>query len=919
MSYIDAIHDKTNDYICVVERINGQRIYKKYPTKYVFYYPDRYGNHTSMFGDKLSEIVTYSYKEFRQELKLRENSKIFESDLNPIFRCLADNYLNANTPLLNIGVFDIEVDFDPKRGYADPWDPFAKVTAISLHLSHLDQLITLVLPPPTLTFEESEEIAKKYADDKRTVIVCESEEQLLDMFLDFIDDVDVLTGWNSKGYDIPYLVNRVIKLMGHDATRRFCLWDQKPKRRKYIQFKSEKQTYELIGRIHLDYLDLYKKHNPQELHSYKLDYVGEIEVGENKIPYEGTLDTLYKNDFGKFIEYNQQDTLLLVKIDRKRKFIELANQICHTNTVLLPTTMGSVALIEQAIINEAHSKNLIVPNRKIEEETIDVDDEDEEEEEQHAVGAYVADPKTGLHRWIGAVDINSLYPSTLRALNMGPETLVGQIRPTATEELIAQRLKSGVKRPDAWNGLFSIVEFQQVHDKTEDLLVVDFEDGTTIQVTAAQLYSYVFEENNPFTLSANGTLFRTDKQAIIPGLLARWYSERQQMQAKEKEFASKLHDETDPEKRKEYAYQKDFWNQRQQARKILLNSLYGAILNSGCRFYDQRIGQSVTLTGRSIVRHMSAKTNEHFTGEYDYLGITIIYGDTDSNYFSVEHLLEDVNDVNIDEIIKMYDEAADAINKSFPPFMDKLFHTGIGNGGIIKAGREIVAHSGLFIRKKKYACLIIDKEGERLDVNGKPGKIKAMGLDLKRADTPKMMQQFLEKFLLKLLTGSDKKELIEMLRLFRTSEFRTLEPWLKGTPKRCNGISAHQALQNSQRRNTVIKAKGTEKKAVVPGHVQAGINWNLLREINKDNYSMPIQDGQKVIVCKLKKNTYGLNSVAYPIDEPHIPSWFKELPFDTDQMEEDIIDAKVNNLIGVLQWDLIDAKEHNTFSDLFEF
>jgi hypothetical protein len=320
---------------------------------------------------------------------------------------------------------------------------------------------------------------------------------------------------------------------------------------------------------------------------------------------------------------------------------------------------------------------------------------------------------------------------------------------------------------------------------------------------------------------------------------------------------------------------------------------------------------------------------DDFVDEYVYdIGVDnetpYFFGDNillhNSVYYTLEKLLGDeLDNMSVEDIISLYDQAADSVNESFPGFMDRHFHTGLERGAIIKAGRELVAISGLFIKKKKYAVLMIDKEGKRLDVDGKPGKIKAMGLDLKRADTPKIMQKFLESFLLKLLNNTSKEELIELLRVFRTDEFRKLKPWEKGTPKRCNGITDHQTKQMSQLRNVVIKPKSKDKRVVIPGHVQAGINWNRLREQNGDLYSMAIQDGQKVIVCKLIQNNMGMTSVAYPIDQTHLPEWFTSLPFDIDQMEEDIIDAKIKNLIGCLGWDLIDAKEHNTFGDLFEF
>ena len=993
MSYVDAMHNKETDEILIVERINGQRVYNSIPANYVFYYEDpRGGRYKDMWGRPVSKSTFTSNKKFQHELRLQGSRRTYESDVNPIFRCLEENYLGVESPVLNLGFFDIEVDFDPQRGFASPWDPFSAITAISVHRTSDDTLYTVCLKPNLpvvdkdhLTWEAAEEICQSLPN----TILCNDEIELLNMFLDLIEDCDVLSGWNSKGFDIPYVINRIERLMGKDHAKRMCLWGQRPKRKKYIQFKKEQETYELVGRIHLDYLELYKKHNPQELHSYRLDYVGEIETGENKVAYSGTLDNLYKRDFKKFLEYNRQDTALLQKIDQKKRFIELANQIAHTNTVLLPTTMGSVALIEQSIINEAHERGLCVPNRKRADFEVDMDDDDDWNEEDDGprpfrsdgkrpvVGAYVAKPKIGIHREIACCDINSLYPSALRALNMGPETLVGQIRLDRTNALIDSRLAQGIPGPECWEGLFSTLEYGLVADKSQEVMTVDFEEGASIQVTGEQLYEYIFLQGNPYCITANGTIFRTDVEAVIPGLLGKWYSQRKQMQFKETVFSEAMAQakgfEVDWDKfstgigagrnRVEFAELPDFikagdmdaiqmlvsdgairivgdriyieepflkeaknhmvfWNQRQQARKILLNSLYGALLNEGCRFYDARIGQSVTLTGRSITKHMSAKTNEIITGEYDVRGKAILYNDTDSVYFSAVDMLEadpelapTLNDR--DAMVQLYDGIGNAVNESFPPFMCEAFNTGMERGAIIKAGRELIASRGLFITKKRYALLMYDKDNVRLDVNGKPGKIKAVGLDLKRADTPKMMQEFLEQIITKLLDGGEKDYIIQMIKDFRT-EFRNLDGWQKGTPKKVNGITGYVERMTKGDGKDLMKA-GSKEKVRVPGHVQAAINWNTLRAAYGDHYSMEITDGQKVIVCKLKPNPLKMDSVAYPFDEPHLPQWYKELPFDHELMEDTIIDKKVNNLIGVLKWDLSATREDTTFNDLFSF
>jgi hypothetical protein len=239
--------------------------------------------------------------------------------------------------------------------------------------------------------------------------------------------------------------------------------------------------------------------------------------------------------------------------------------------------------------------------------------------------------------------------------------------------------------------------------------------------------------------------------------------------------------------------------------------------------------------------------------------------------------------------------------------MEQSFHCPRKLGEIIKGGRELIGIKSLFITKKRYAVLIYDQEGKRLDVDGKPGKVKAMGLDLKRSDTPKVVQDFLSQILMETLKGSDKEIIIEMIKDFKLL-FAQRPAWEKGTPKRVNNLTK---FTNEEKRLG---------KANMPGHVRAAMNWNNLKRMNSDNYSMQIMDGMKTIVCKLKDNPMGYTSVGYPTDETHIPEWFKELPFDDDEMEATIVDQKVDNLLGILDWDLLNATNNKSMvNDLFSF
>jgi len=537
MSYVDAYLDREKNRILVIERNNdGNRIFVEYPTKYVVYWPSTKGKAISIYGEKCDKFQTNKMKEFQREVAMLPKTNLYESDINPIFRCLYDNYKTANTPDLHIGLFDIEVSFDPEKGFSSPDEAFNPITAISIYLNWLNKNFTLVLKPKNMSVEVAEDIVSTFED----TVLCANEKELLELFLQLIEDVDVLSGWNSEGYDIPYIYNRIVQLLGKDETRRLCLWGKFPKKREYEAYGRQTITYDTVGRVHLDYLQLYRKNTYHEMHSYRLDFVGEYEVGEKKTPYEGSLDNLYNNDFAKFIEYNRQDVMLLVKIDQKNKFIDLANNLAHENCVLLQTTMGAVALIDQAIVNEAHDLGLVVPNRKRDNFNENKDEEDDEDLHlaDRVVGAYVADPKEGLHKWIGGVDINSLYPSVIRALNMSPETVIGHIRPESTDKLIEKLIKQEKKTfADAWNSVFGTLEYNQIMNQEIIPVIVDFEDKSTITVSANEVYDLVFKSNKPYILSANGTIFTTEKEGIIPHLLSRWYAERKQLQKNMKDLS----------------------------------------------------------------------------------------------------------------------------------------------------------------------------------------------------------------------------------------------------------------------------------------------------------------------------------------------------------------------------------------------
>lgn len=618
--YIDAFHDTKKNRIRVVERVDGERIYNEYPAVYRLYYPDNNGHYESIHGYKLAKIETNDYSKFRKEQKRFGDLTLHENDIKPTFRCLEEHYRGLDLPKMHTSGLDIEVDFCKKRGYATTDDPHQPVTSITFSLDWLDKLITLVVPPKTFDYDGGFEAAANICDRFDDTYIFDNEKDMLIMFLELIDDVDVLYTWNGEGFDIPYLVNRIMLILDKDYTKKLCLFDQFPSKRTYQMFGKEQTTYDLIGRIHLDYMALYKTYTYHEMHSYSLNSVAEYELGEKKTEYEGTLDDLYNNDFELFLKYNRQDVNILRKLDDKLRFLELTNMLAHENCVLLPTTLGSVQLVDQAITLFAHDRNQMVPSGSFSSKDMKI------------AGAYVADPVQGLHEWVGSIDINSLYPSTIRMLNMSPETVVGQIRLTRTETAFKNHVaKCKPQEVSAfWHGKFGVEEFELVQAKSDEIMTVDFDvDGSSIEMSGKEIHDMVFESDS-LCISANGTIFRTDQGGVIPDVLSFWYADRKKLQKTSKDYDKQSESTDDNTKQSEYKELSILYDKRQHVKKILLNSLYGVITSPWSRFSDQRVGQSTTLSGRQITKHMISKTNELLGGDYDHEGPSIVYGDTDS-------------------------------------------------------------------------------------------------------------------------------------------------------------------------------------------------------------------------------------------------------------------------------------------------
>jgi len=528
MSYVSAFID--DDEIVIIERVDGERIIKRDNIEYVFYTLDQYGDYKTIFGDHCTKHVFDNRKEFYAAMRQYPSDVIYEHDANPIFRYLSKNYDFDSVPNINTAFYDIEVAFHEDTRYSNPDDAENEVISVAVYQNWSNIMYMIALPPPTMTMSECEAICSKIEqEDNEYEVKCvmvNSEAELLKCFLLLIEDSDVISGWNSESYDFKYLYNRISKIIGQHYLRELCVGGKKPSSKSLMNPKTKQfeEVFSPIGRVHLDYMNLYKKYTYIELPTYKLDHVAYIELDERKVEYPGTLDQLYKQDFEKFVRYNIKDTYLVKRIDDEKKFIDLTNLLAHNNGVLLETTLGTVGITEQAIINQGHyfsDEELIFPSKP-----------KKDENESGAAGAFVSPPKVGIRKLVAGNDINSLYPSTIRALNMSPETLIGHINSDETENHIIEKVNSGEAESfaEAWQPFFNTFEFDKVYNGTDEDVTFEFNrSDEKITAPAYKIKEMIYGDEN-FSISANGTVFSREKKGVIPALLERWYSERKKMQ-----------------------------------------------------------------------------------------------------------------------------------------------------------------------------------------------------------------------------------------------------------------------------------------------------------------------------------------------------------------------------------------------------
>jgi DNA polymerase elongation subunit (family B) len=940
MSYISA--KQIGNRVLIWERLGkGEpRTTVDYPAEHYFYVDDFKGNYTTMFGTNVRRESFRSRKDkvAAQERYTSMKIRTWESDISPVLRVLSKQYYNVPPPHLNITFYDIETDNGINAGYARPIDPWAPVNAVSIYHQYLNQLELYIVPSSKYVdwteqrlYDECNSI-EPFPDDFRVIIRrCSTEAELLWYYVDSIQDSDVVVGWNSANYDDPYMAGRIKRVLGEGAFKRLDFEEADPPVLERVETNVTTNTaalkdedpdtidsdpddpnavtdtmvvaFKTKGRAFWDYMLLMKKYDADQRPSYKLASVADtVLIDENhnpilpKLEYEGSLANLYETDLPRFCRYSIRDSEILRGFELKLGYVGIANANYHISTGLPEHVLGTLKLSELSLINAYHHERKQVVNDNVP-PLID----------RSIEGALVLLPKIGLHKFIGSIDIKSLYPSVIRLLGLSPETIIGQFQ----EEFDA---------------------CVAISRRTDELLtlVIDGDDmkNPETRTHTAREWADILRDNN-WAISGYGTVLNQNIDGMLPAVLTEWFEKRIQYQtmklewmAKAKGLVSKYKDsprETGIKRGKvlmsnedatlydEWVGKSEYYDRLQYVFKIKLNSVYGALSNLHFRFYDLRLAESTTATGRMILKHQCRKVNELFEGKYDIdfpmydnlksakergLGIdvcldgpifngkyqtdSVIYGDTDSCYF-------DTGATNTPDAVLIADEIAKLVNASFPDYVQKDFFVCDKNKHMIKTSREIVSDNGIFVDKKRYILHLVDVDGYPVD------KMKIMGLDTKKTTLPVAVSIELNKFIERLLKGETWLEICPSIVAYKQSLLDNMELREIGLPRGINKVEFYTNEFN------------TKAKARIPGHVSAAIFYNKCLETFGDQTSIQIRSGMKLKVFYLTSSIGKFKSIALPTDIEHIPDWFVDnFSVANDAHISRLVDKPLYNIIKAI-------------------
>ena len=642
---------------------------------------------------------------------------------------------------------------------------------------------------------------------------------------------DIITGWNICFFDVPYLVNRIKRILGDSFVEQLSPWGLV--RERYVKMNNDEElTYDIIGVNQLDYIDLMKKYTYGGRDSWKLDNVANDELGRKKLAFDGSFKEHYTQDYEHFSAYNVIDVGLVKALEDKMKLIELALTIAYDSKVNPDEVFSQIRSWDSLIYNYLKEKKIVIPNN-------------ERKNRQVFEGAYVKDPIIGKHKWVVSFDLQSLYPHIMMWANISPETMSSYVKNVSVEGLLEKK-----------------------HD-LEDL-----------------------KEQN-LSMTANGVCYNKDKQGFIPELMDKFYADRskykKQMLALEQEYSNTKNEDLIPEISR--------LNNLQMARKIAINSVYGAMGSPYFRYYDLRMAEGITTSGQLAIRWVSQHLNDYMNKACKTKGVDYcIYNDTDSSYFTLEKFVDmHFKDKPTEELVKIIDKFAGdvlqkVINKSYDELADYM--NAFSQKLIMK--REVIADIGLFIAKKKYALNVHNSEG----VQYKEPKIKAVGLELVRSSTPAPIREALKDGVRQVLHGTEKS--VQKFIADYKNVYMKENPFNIARPSGVNGMKQYAG--------SPIYTKGT------PIHVRAALLYNhyVKKHGLQDRYE-PIKDGGKMKFLYLRMpNPIREDVIGFPDKLP--PEFGLESFIDWETMWEKNFISPMQIMLDPLNWS---AVENSSLEDFF--
>ena len=774
---------------------NGKRVKQKIEYSPSLYIPSKIpSEYKSLDGLNLQQKVFGTMREARDYIKQFDNvsgaSKIYGNNRFE-YAFIADQHkgmIEWDQDKVLIAVIDIEVGSE--NGFPDPYKANEPITAITI--SYLNGA--------TWVFGCGE----YKANGDEHYIRCKDEWTLCRQFLKLWTErcPDVITGWNTKFFDIPYIVNRFRKILGEDDTRRLSPWNYVSERKTVINGR-EMIAYGFEGVASLDYIELYKWYAPggKSQESYRLDNIANVELGERKLSYEeyGNLHTLYRENFQLFIEYNIKDVELILRLEDKLKLIELGLTLAYDTKSNYEDIFAQTRMWDSLTYSYLLERNIIVPPRIV------------KDKESAFEGAYVKDPQVGLHNWVASFDLNSLYPHLMMQYNISPETL---IEPEDYTQEMRDVLSQGVTVDKLLNKLIDTSKLEGV------------------------------------TLTPNGQFFKTNFQGFLPRMMEEMYEDRKKFKNMMLESKQEYENETDKNKKHELSKRIARYDNLQLAKKVSLNSAYGALGSQYFRFYDLRMALGVTSAGQLSIRWIENKINEYMNKLLESNSDYVIASDTDSIYLNLGPLVDKFvqSGKSITTVISFMDKIC---KDKIEPYIDRSYSELASYVNAydqkMRMKREALANKGVWTAKKRYILNVYNNEG----VQYKEPKMKVMGLEMIKSSTPSVIREKMKEAINLMMTGTE-EDVQSFIENFR-NHFKELPPEEISFPRGLNGLKTYSDA-------------ATLYKKGCPIHVKGAILYNhYLKQMKLDKQYPMIQEGEKLKFAYLKMpNPFKETVISYP-------------------------------------------------------